>query len=482
MRAEIRMSTDKRAAAALAIGLSVAGCGAVSPKADFTEVQTMAGERIGQTLYWSEDGSQGAVRTEQLASIFREPLTAETAVRVALLNNRDLQATYQELGIARADLIQAGLPKNPVLSVERRFSGQALETDVMQNLLDLLVIPLRKRIAGAELAAAKSRVAQAAIDHAFEVEAAFYTLQGDLELVEMWRTVASASRASAIAARRMYEAGNITDLELRTEESGLSEAKLELATAEAETTQQRERLNVLMGVWGDASGWTIKPRLPDLGPPDPPLAGLESLAVSRRLDLAAAREEITARAQTLGFTRATRFIPDLEGGFHYEREPEGGDGTAGPSFDLTVPLFDQGRAATAKGTALLRQAQERYYAEAVEIRSAVRSAFASMTAARQKAEFHRRVALPLRAEVLRQSQLHYNAMQVGVLQLLEAKREQLHAGRSSVEALKDYWIARSALERAVGTKLDMRAAASPGEPARPADNSPHSSHSQAGAT
>jgi cobalt-zinc-cadmium efflux system outer membrane protein len=481
MRVEIRMSTDKRAAAALALSLSVAGCGAVSPKADFAEVQTMAGERIGQTLYWSEDGSQGAVRTEQLASIFREPLTAETAVRVALLNNRDLQATYQELGIARADLVQAGLPKNPVLSVERRFSGQALETDVMQNLLDLLVIPLRKRIAGAELAAAKFRVAQAAIDHAFEVETVFYKLQGDLELVEMWRTVASASRASAVAARRMYEAGNITDLELRTEESGLSEAKLELATAEAETTQQRERLNGLMGIWGDATGWTIRPRLPDLGPPDPPLAGLESLAVSRRLDLAAAREEITARAQTLGFTRATRFIPDLEGGAHYEREPEG-DGTAGPSFDLTVPLFDQGRAATAKGTALLRQAQEHYYAEAVEIRSAVRSAYASMTAARQKAEFHRRVALPLRAEVLRQSQLHYNAMQVGVLQLLEAKRAQIHAGRSSVEALKDYWIARSALERAVGTKLNTSAATSPSEPTRPADNSPHGAHSQGGAT
>jgi cobalt-zinc-cadmium efflux system outer membrane protein len=450
------MSNERRLSAALSAALLASGCSALSPKADFAEVQTLTNERLGQALYWSE-GPEDASQDEQLRSILRQPLTAETAVRVALLNNRKLQATYQELGIARADLIQAGLPKNPVLAIERRFSGQALEVDVMQNLLDLLLIPLRKRIAGAELAAAKFRVAHAAIQHAVEVETAFYTLQGDLELVEMWRAVAKASQASAIAARRMYEAGNITDLELRTQESGYSEAKLELAEAEAEATQQREQLNRLMGVWGQAANWTVRPRLPDPEQSDPQLAGLESLAVSQRLDLAAAREEIAVRAQSLGFTRATRFVPDLEGGSHYEREPEG-DGAAGPSVDLTVPIFDQGRAATAKGASLLRQAQERYYAEAVEIRSLVRSAYASMIASRQRVEFHKKVALPLRTEVLKQTQLQYNAMQVGVFQLLEAKREQIHAGRESVEALKEYWIARSALERAVGTKLNDAAA------------------------
>ena len=457
------MSTERSPGALLAIALIASGCGAISPKADFSEVQALAADRIGQPLYWSESGPEESAHDAQPPSILREPLTAETAVRVALLNNRNLQATYQELGIARADLIQAGLPKNPILSVERRFSGQALEVDIMQNLLDLLVIPLRKRIAGAELAAAKFRVAQAAIAHALEVESAFYTLQGDLELIEMWRTVTNATRASAIAARRMYEAGNITDLELRTEESGYAESKLELATAEAEAIQQRERLNSLMGLWGPATGWTMKPRLPDLVRSDPSLAGLESLAVVRRLDLAAAREEIAARAESLGFTRATRFVPDLEGAVHYEREPEG-SGTTGPSIDFTIPIFDQGRAATAKSAALLRQAQERFYGEAVGIRSEVRSAYASMTAARQKVEFHKRVALPLRAEVLRQTQLQYNAMQVGVFQLLEAKREQIHAGRESVEALKEYWIARAELERAIGTKLNAPAASRGEEP------------------
>lgn len=466
------MGIDITVRATLAVSLLSSGCAAVSPKADFAEVEQMTEERIGQPLYWIESAEDESVHTQKLDSLLREPLTSDIAVRVALLNNRGLQAIYQDLGIARADLVQAGLPKNPVLSMERRFSGQALEIDVMQNLLDLLVIPLRKRIAGAELAAAKFRVAHAVIDLALEVESAFYAMQADLELVEMWRSVAAANRASAIAARRMYEAGNITDLDLRTQESEHAEAKLELATAEAEATQQRERLNGLMGLWGPAPAWIVTPRLPDVVQPEPDLAGLESLAVDRRLDLAAAREEITARAQALGFTRATRFVPDLELGTHYEREPEG-DGTSGPSVAFTVPVFDQGRAATARGASLLRQAQERYFSEAVQIRSDVRSAYVSMSAARQKVEFYKRVALPLHDEMLKQTQLHYNAMQVGVLQLLQAKRDQIDGGRESVEALRDYWIARAALERATGCKLET-----PKSTAEPNDSNSRPSHSE----
>jgi len=62
--------------------------------------------------------------------------------------------------------------------------------------------------------------------------------------------------------------------------------------------------------------------------------------------------------------------------------------------------------------------------------------------------------LPLRTAIVRETQLEYNAMLVGVFQVLEAKRQELDAGRIGIEALRDYWIARTELERAVGAPLE----------------------------
>ena len=44
-------------------------------------------------------------------------LTSEEAVAIALWNSPSFQATLADLGIARADLVEAGLLRNPVFSL-----------------------------------------------------------------------------------------------------------------------------------------------------------------------------------------------------------------------------------------------------------------------------------------------------------------------------------------------------------------------------
>ena len=436
-----------------AAGLAfLAGCAAVPKDAGFGDVQSAVAERTGHLVQWRGTTAQDAAVDAAVETLLSKEMTAAEVVQIALLNNLNLQATYQELGVAQADVVQAGLLRNPVFSFERRFSGQAAEIDLAWDFLDLFFIPLRQRAAGAAFEAAKLRVADAVLIKVAETRAAFYTLQGAEQMLEMRRSVAAATAAAAEVAKRLRDAGNITLVELRNQQKLAAQSKLDLARAEGTVVQDRERLNVLMGLWGKNTQWKTGVRLPDLPDDEPPPQGLETLAISQRLDLSAVRAEVQAAAQSLGLARASRFIPEANVGGHFEREPDGLR-TIGPSFNFPIPLFDQGQAVLARGGAQLRQAQQRYAALAVEVRSQVRAAYSRMTAARDLAQYYRREVLPLSAQIVDQTQLQYNAMQTGVFQLLQAKQAQIDAGREYIESLREYWLARSELERALGQRL-----------------------------
>jgi cobalt-zinc-cadmium efflux system outer membrane protein len=139
-------------------------------------------------------------------------------------------------------------------------------------------------------------------------------------------------------------------------------------------------------------------------------------------------------------------FPEATVGAAAEREPEGG-WAVGPALSLPIPLFDQGRAATASARAHLERARQEYVATAVEVRSAARAARNRLLAAYARADYYRRVILPLRHEITEQTQRHYNAMLVGAFQLLQAKQAEIEAGVDSIDALRDYWLARTELEQ-----------------------------------
>jgi cobalt-zinc-cadmium efflux system outer membrane protein len=246
--------------------------------------------------------------------LLAKDLTADTAEQVALLNNQNLQATYEDLGVAQAELVEAGLLHNPTLSAEVRFPRHArlrFEVDVTQSFLDLFFMPLRKRAAGAGFEAAKARVTHAVLETAADVRAAFYRAQGAAQLVEMRQNILIATDASAEAARRLRAAGNITELALANEEAMDGQAKVDLARAKRGALDAREELSALMGVWGKDIEWKMSARLPDLPGEDVAKSELASLALSQREDLAAAKQEVEVAGASLGLNRSTAPITEL---------------------------------------------------------------------------------------------------------------------------------------------------------------------------
>lgn len=437
---------------------ALSGCASVPKDVGYADVGRMVADRTGQKTFWDRGTPEDAEVKKRVADLLRADLTDASAVEIALLNNPGLQATYEELGVAQADLVQAGLLRNPSLGFAVRFpegSAGVVSTDfsLAQEFLDIFMLPLRKRLAAEQFEQAKLRLAGEVFQLVGKVREEYYALLALRQMVELRRTVLEAAQASAEIAERQLRAGNIADLELETQRDAYEQAKLDLARDELAFEAQRERMTRLMGLWGPQTDWKFSSSLPELPASEEALDHLEAVAISQRLDVASARQEARILTQALHVASTSRFVGSVEIGVSRQTGPEPGIRVTGPTLRLELPIFDRRQGLIRRIEAQLRQSEKRLAGVSVDARSEVRTARLALLAARQVVEHYRKVLLPIRERTVRFSQERYNAMLLSVFQLLLAKQAQVDAYRRYIEAVRDYWIARVELERAAGGTL-----------------------------
>jgi cobalt-zinc-cadmium efflux system outer membrane protein len=428
----------------------MAGC-SLNPRGAFTDVESTVGRASGKRVSWIRSGEEAAAAHNAVQTLLSRPLTADSSAQIALLNNRDLQARFEEIGISYADYIQAGLPKNPTVGGHIDFSRQGPATvySVAEDIVSLLLLPARKKIAAAQLETTKKRIASEVLGLAAETKTVFYTLQARQQLLGRLRLIVETNQAGAEIAKRQHDAGNITDLDLANQAAQYEQSRIDVTQTEAQIRSERERLNRLMGVWGQDAHWTIGDSLPPIPGQEISTARLEQIAVTQRLDLAMARTNVDAVGMDLALRTSTRFVPvRIDLGLHGEKEPDSAQ-RRGPSVDLELPIFDFQQAAIARSEAQWRQAVNELHALAVDARSEIREARDLVLANRELANYYGKILLPQRVQIVNQTQLHLNAMQVGPLELLQAKERELDTERSYIDTWRDYWIAHAELERAL---------------------------------
>ncbi len=420
----------------------------VSESAGYEDVRSAVSSRTGHDVRWQHiDGTDRAQKA--IRDILAKPLTAESAVRLALLNSPELQASFEELGIARADLVSALAIPNPTAEGAVRFhktvhSSPTIDFSVSEDLSELIFLPLRNGAAQADFEAAKLSVAGRAMDLVLEVRKAFFEYVADQQISEFRSTVLRALEAAAVAAKAIHEAGNLTDLDLATEQVLYDEARVSLSSAEASLSASRERLNTQLGLWGTNGTWKVGTRLAD-PPADLSLADLESRAVERSLDLAMIRHRFSAAARRANLARAEGILPELKVGVSVERED--GAWSYGPQAGIEVPLFYQGQGEVARARAEMRRQKQLYAARGTQLRAVARAVATRVATARDRALYLKTVLLPTRKKILEETQLQFNAMNISVFQLLVAKRDQVESARAYVDALRDYWTARADAEQ-----------------------------------
>jgi cobalt-zinc-cadmium efflux system outer membrane protein len=438
--------------------LVLTGCASISPQEAFQPVQNDVSSLSGQRVVWNQGTADDQKAEVEVRHLLQTPLSANTAVQVALLNNPDLQATFEEIGISQADLVQAGLLKNPTFAASWRFPDVEpgitdAEYSIAQDFLSLAIMPLKVKVAKANLTATENRVSHEVIRLVEEVKEVFYSYQADAQFGQRLNLIIQADQAGADLAKAQHDSGNTNDTTYLNQQGQLATAKMALSDAQKQMIGARAKLDQLMGLWGQETTWTAKPNLPDLPDHDPSFDHLESLAISQRRDLQAQRQQVDALGQALALKTNTRFLPaGINIGADTEKSPDG-QRVTGPTLDLEVPIFDQGQGQIAKLTAEYRQAQRQLQSLAIRIRSEVRAARDMLKIDRDQVTYFKKVVVPLNVQTVNQTLLQYNAMQVNTYDLFLAKQRELDTERDYVGAWRDYWISRAQLEEAVGGSL-----------------------------
>ena len=434
----------------VAVMTLVAGCAAPQRNEAFAPVQQLVRDQLGADLYWATNDGDRAIIDQRVRELLSKPLAMDDAVQVALLNHRGLQAAFQGLGIAQADLVSAGRLPNPGLVIGRRTQGSEIEIErlFVFNLARLIVLPRLAELESRRFAQTQTAVMQEVLRHAAETRKAYVDAVAAVETQRYTRQVMQAADAGADLARRMEQAGNFNKLQRAREQGFYADATLNLARAEQVQRTTRERLTRLLGVWGEASRFTLPDRLPDLPLLPRELPEVEQLAVDQRLDVLNAKRAAEQTAQSLGLTRMTRFINVLELGVT-QNSFNDGPSQRGYEVSVELPLFDWGDSRVAKAEAIYRQALDRAAQAAVAARSEAREAYGNYRSAYDIARFQRDEVLPVQRRIAEENLLRYNGMLIGVFELLADARSQINSVNQAIEALRNFWIAQSDLDLAL---------------------------------
>jgi outer membrane protein TolC len=444
-----RPATACHAMAALALCM-LGGCTTLSDDSGFDPVAQVTKDRLGKDLAWPRTDADRSAIDQRVAELLAEPLSADAAVQVALLNNPGLQASFHELGIADADRVQAGHLPNPGFSFSRTGQGSysEIERSLQFNLVRLVMLPTLTEIESRRVEQTRGAVALGVLSLATQTRKAHIQAVAATETVHYMRQVQAAAEAGAELARRQLQAGNWNKLQQAREQSFYADAALNLARAEQTRDAARERLTRLLGLWGAQTQFRLPDRLPDLPgtPNDRP--DIEQAAMAQRLDVQAARLATEQLARNLGLTRATRFVNVLEVSA-LNKSFSDSPSERGYEVTLELPLFDWGDARVARAEAIYLQAVARTAETAINARSEVRGAYAGYRSSFEIARHFRDEIVPLRKRISEENLLRYNGMLIGVFELLADARSQIGSVNGYIDALRDFWLAQADLEMAL---------------------------------
>ena len=432
----------------------LAGCTTFSKDGGFDTVSTTAAQRLGKDavlVRTDEDRNAVAKRTQELLS---RPLGMDDAIQIALLNNRGLQASYGELGIAEADLVQAGRLPNPGFTFSRTHGGNDLSISrtFTLGLLNVLTLPLSTRIESRRFEQTRLLAADAMLKVAADARRAYIGAVAAKQSAAYAEQVKDSAEAGAELALRMQQAGNFSKLDYAREQAFYAEAVAQVAKARQQSVAAREKLTRTMGLWGSQAQYDLPERLPDLPATRPELQDLEHFAMQNRLDIQAAKLQMQSVASSLGLSRATRFINALDVG--YQNNFTTSDGREqGYEISVEIPIFDWGSSKVARAEAIYLQSANRVAETAINARSEVRESYSAYVTDYDVAKHYRDEVVPIRKTISDELLLRYNGMLASVFELLADSRDQIGAVNSYIDALKDYWLAETDLQQALGGRL-----------------------------
>ncbi len=457
----ILQSSIRRFALLAGVAVLLGGCASFSADGGLSTVQTIAYTELNKDVVKiTDDGVAGSAKA-RVDQLLKKPLTADSAVQIALLNNRGLQAALNELGIAEAQMVIASLPPNPRFAISSRTGTLSLEIErqVVGSIFALATLPARADAARDRFQSAQLRAAEAVLKLAADTRRQYFRAVAANAQAAFYLEAKASTDAATQLFKRLGESGGINKLNQAREFAFDAELGAQLAQARLQQRQERERLVRQLGLWGDDLRFRLPGSLPPL-PRLPSIKAVEAEALRKRIDVQIARGDLNLLAKTLGLTQATRFVNDIDllGRRTYDRKltvlPDGdiereATRTRTVELEIEIPIYDFGQSKVALAEQTYMQAANRLAEKAVNVRSEAREAYIGYRASHDIARQYINNVLPLRKIIQDEALLQYNGMLIDVTQLIADARGRILSNLAAINARRDVWIAHTDFKHAL---------------------------------
>jgi outer membrane protein TolC len=459
------LASGLRGAVIIGCAALFGGCKTFSPDGGMTPVAAIVGESLKKDVVAVRSVEDDIRAREAVDKLLKKPLTADAVVQVALLNNRGLQAAYNELGIAEAVTVAGSRPPAPIFSMSNVSTSLELdiERQIVASILALATQPARTRIAADRFAQAQLQAALETLRVAAETRRAYYRAVAAREIVAALTNFKSTAETSAELAKHLGETGALNELDQARQQVFYADVTTELAAARQQAMIESEHLVRIMGLWGSDLDYKLPGTLPGLPGKPRTLPKIEQDAMDHRVDLQIARIEVEALAKSYGLIRKTHFINVFDASGISKMQKDKGSGephSDGGGFEVAfqVPIFDFGRPRVTEAEQRYRQAVNLLAEQAVNARSEARGAYRTYRSAYEITGHYQREVLPLRRTAFGQAQLQFNSMLIDVFALVTEARQLITATINGIEAKRDFWLAYTDLSVAVlgGGGIDSR--------------------------
>lgn len=428
---------------------------ASSTRPGFSLVSERTRQATGASSVWALSAAEVAANEQRVGAMIKgKTIGPDTAVQVALMNNRRLQAIYADLGLSAADLWETALGPIPSFGVTISGIGEvgiasSIEATITGTILEAATLKPRKAIAETRFRQAELSALGETIALANETRQAWIDAVAAFEAAGLFgQTQESADAASELAAE-LGRTGAMNRADQAREHVFNAELAAERADARLEAQLAKERLTRLMGLWGSSVSFYVPDQLPPLPGRRPGQADVERLALMHRTDLAIGRLELEAVAREYRLEGQTRMLSDISvaAGVEADRvETASGRATEtsrGLEVSFEIPIYDTGKLVNRRGQLAYMQAAQTLAQDAIDARSLARSAHAAVTGKYSIAVHWRDQVLPLRRVIDEEALRSYNGMLTSTFELISDARDGLEAQLSTARAKADYWRAEA---------------------------------------
>jgi len=404
--------------------------------------------------------------SEQLSIDLRRGIGPDDAATIALYSNPALRAIRDRRGLAAAQLIQAGILPNPVVSYARDYvtGGNTAGTTTGYNFtaaweLSALIPFLPKQTAARKnFRSVELDVAWQEWQIAVNARTAVYrVLSLDAQAAQA-REANAGLQQSTDAMRKAVDAHEKTVLDLAAAESASQDSRAIMLALEQEFEKQRLGLNKILGAEPDTkvtlrAGLVLPSRLAP-----PAKQDLFDNLESRRLDLLGLRQglesqDATVRAAILGqFPKLSVAIVRASDTTNVH--------TTGFNVAMDVPIFDRNQGVLASERATRQRLLDEYKQRVFEARSDIATAIADIRSLDRQIGAAEE-ALPLLEKLVSSAQTAIEQRNVDVLSYYTARSNLLQKRIQLIKLQEQLLEAHTALEIASGRYLPTNKALQP---------------------